>query len=49
MSDTKKLLKRLNELFAIPLYNIKGGRQRSSGENEEIMKIKAELRSKIDG
>lgn len=49
MSEIKKLLKRLNELMTIPLYDVSGGKQRNSGENEEIMKIKAELRKIIDG
>tara|TARA_R110002020_G_scaffold3876_2_gene17104 strand:- start:444 stop:581 length:138 start_codon:yes stop_codon:yes gene_type:complete len=38
-----ELLKRLNELENIPLYDVYGGRQRNSNENQEIIVIRNKL------
>jgi len=39
----EELLKRLEELESIPLYDVKGGKQRNSNENKEILILRKKL------
>lgn len=44
MSDIDKIKQKIKKLEAIPLYDVRGGRQRTSKDNESLVKHRANLR-----
>ncbi len=43
MMNRKEIEKRIKEIEDIPLYDVSGGRQRTSGENQEYFELKSKL------
>ena len=48
-SNCDRLLERIKELESIPLYDVSGGRQRSSGENESLAKLRIIHKERCNG
>ena len=44
MSDIDSIRNKIRELEKIPLYDVHGGRQRNSNENELLAKLRAMVR-----
>lgn len=44
MNDIDKLKQKISTLEAVPLYDVFGGKQRTSGDNELLAKHRSNLR-----
>lgn len=45
INNKKDIIKRIKELEDIPLFDVKGGKQRNNQENEELIKMKIALKN----